>query len=87
MDMLWIFVTFVIGILIIGFTYMQTKDHNNVDLKKRLLTYLAPTLVLIAVVELIIVPNFGSSAVASLYPLFIICWVLPVTTYTNRKKR
>jgi hypothetical protein len=81
----WIYMAIALGSLIICLAYTHSKKNNNGGLTKRLMIYLAPTLMLIAFIELYLVPKFGVNAVNSLYPLLIACWVLPATYPWKRK--
>ena len=76
----------IIGILIVGIAFIQSRKMNKKGMfRDILLGYLVPTLLYIGFIEFVVVPDKGAQLAASLYPLFIVCWITPVSLLINRR--
>ena len=75
-----------IGLLTVGIAFMQSRKMNKKGMfRDILLGYLIPSLLYIGYIEFIVVPDKGAQHAASLYPLFIVCWITPVSLLINRR--
>ena len=76
----------IIGLLIVSIAFMQSRRMNKKKMfRDILLLHLVPALLFIAIMEFIVVPAKGAQYAASLYPLFIVCWVAPASILINRR--
>jgi len=75
-----------IGLLIVGIAFMQSRKMNKKGMfRDILLGYLGPSLLFIGFIEFVVVPDTGAQKAALLYPLFIVCWIAPVSLLMNRR--
>ena len=76
----------IIGLFVVGIAFMQSRRMNQKKMVRDiLLLHLVPALLYIAIMEFIVVPAKGAQYAASLYPLFIVCWVCPASILMNRR--
>ena len=82
----WAAAALALGLLIMGIVIMLARRMNNYKLiRDFLLLGLAPTLLFIAFIEFVVVPARGAQKAAALYPLFIVCWLAPLSILINRR--
>jgi len=83
----WIAAVIAIGLIISGIVIMRASrlKKRKLFIRDILLLNLVPTLLFIAIMEFIVVPAKGAQYAASLYPLFIVCWVTPTSILMNRR--
>ena len=74
------------GLLIISITVMRARRNTKL-IRDILLLVLAPTMLFIAIMEIIVVPIWGAEAVTSLGSFWFICWLIPVIILTNHRHK
>ena len=75
----------VIGLLIVGIAFVQSRKINRKRIfRDLLLLNLVPVLLFIGFIELVVAPNKGSQYAGSLYPVFLICFQVPSIILTKR---
>jgi hypothetical protein len=80
----------ILALIILGlipFTIYISKMENKAGYLKEVTLYaIIPTLVLIGLIELILIPNWGVEKISSGYPLFTIIWIFGLLQITNQIK-
>jgi len=83
----WIIAALVFGLFVMGVAYMRAGRSNNPMsmLSKVLLVALAPTVLFVAIIELIVVPIWGARTAFSLVPFGFFIWLVSATLLIKRK--
>lgn len=80
----WIVAALVVGLTIAGIVILRASRVNTKKIiRDMLMIFLVPAMLFIAFIEFIVVPSKGAQYAASLYVLFLVCWMLPANILLN----
>ena len=83
----WVAVAIALGLVISGIVIMKASGLNKRKLFIRdiFLVVFAPVLLMIAYIEIVVVPSNRAEIASSLYPIFLCCWLIPASHLINRR--
>jgi hypothetical protein len=80
----------ILALIILGlipFTIYLSKIEDKVGYLKDIIIYtIIPTFLLIGLIELSLIPNWGVEKISSVYPVFTVIWIFGLLQITNKIK-
>lgn len=83
----WFLAALVIGFIIVGVAYMLARLSNNPSrfMRNVLLVALTPTVLFVAIIELVVTPIWGTEAALRLAPFGYFVWLVSATLLIRQK--
>ena len=83
----WLLAALVFGFIIVGIAYMLARISNNPSrfMRNVLLVALIPTVLFVAIIELIVTPMWGTEAALRLAPFGYFVWLVSATLLIKQK--
>ena len=83
----WLLAALVFGFIIVGIAYMLARLSNNPSrfMRNVLLVALTPTVLFVAIIELVVTPMWGTEAALRLAPFSYFVWLVSATLLIKEK--